>query len=130
MVRLASIAIAALAATHVARADDLAVPPVPAGPAAASPSVTTPTAASPSTTASSAANAETANRSAANPAVETPSVSPSEPVRGQRSFGIGAEIGFATGLGGALRLGTPRFGVHVAAGVLPLFIFGNEQNAS
>jgi hypothetical protein len=62
------------------------------------------------------------------PAPGTPS-SP-EPVHGQRSVGIGAEIGVNTGLGPSLHLGTPQFGLYVVTGIMPLFIVGNEQNAT
>jgi len=51
------------------------------------------------------------------------------PVRGQRSVGIGAEIGFSTGIGPSLRVGARQFGLYVAAGIMPLFIFGNEHDS-
>ncbi|HEX7840388.1 MAG TPA: hypothetical protein VF469_23075 [Kofleriaceae bacterium] len=51
-------------------------------------------------------------------------------VHGQRWVGVGAEIGVNTGLGPALHLGTPQFGLYVASGILPLVVVGNEQNAT
>lgn len=57
------------------------------------------------------------------------SASEPEPVHGQRFVGIGAEIGFNTGIGPALHLGTRQVGLYVAAGVLPVFVFGNEQTS-
>jgi hypothetical protein len=48
----------------------------------------------------------------------------------QRSVGVGAEIGFSTGLGVALHLGTRQFGVYTAVGILPVFITGNQNDGS
>ena len=63
------------------------------------------------------------------PAAGTPAPAP-ELVRGQRSVGIGAEIGLNTGIGPALHLGTPQFGLYAAAGLMPVFIVGNEQDST
>jgi hypothetical protein len=55
---------------------------------------------------------------------------PEQPVRGQRSIGIGAEVGFSTGIGGALHLGMRQFGLYVSSGIVPIFVFGNQKDAS
>jgi len=62
------------------------------------------------------------------PATPTPTQTPA-PVGGQRFAGVGAEIGFSTGVGPALHLGTRQFGLYVAAGIMPILIFGNEQGS-
>jgi hypothetical protein len=51
-----------------------------------------------------------------------------EPVHSQRFLGIGAEIGAGTGIGPVLQAGTPQFGLHVAVGIVPIFVFGKEQS--
>ncbi|HET7506700.1 MAG TPA: hypothetical protein VFK02_37020 [Kofleriaceae bacterium] len=53
-----------------------------------------------------------------------------QPIRGQRSIGIGAEAGFSTGVGGALHLGMSQYGLYVSSGLVPLLIFGNKKDAS
>lgn len=63
------------------------------------------------------------------PPLSTPAPPP-EFVRGQRFVGLGAEIGLNTGIGPALHLGLPQFGLYAAAGLMPIFIVGNQQNAS
>lgn len=60
------------------------------------------------------------------PVASNPAPTP-EPVRGQRSVGIGAELGLNTGVGPALHVGTRQFGLYVAAGLMPIFIVGKEQ---
>jgi hypothetical protein len=60
---------------------------------------------------------------------DTPSASTAAPVHGQRSIGIGAEIGLNTGIGPSLHVGTRQFGLYLAAGIMPVFIFGNEQDS-
>jgi hypothetical protein len=60
---------------------------------------------------------------------DVPATPPPDPVRGQRSIGIGAEIGFSTGIGPSLHLGARQFGLYVVGGIMPLFIFGNEQGS-
>lgn len=61
------------------------------------------------------------------PVTPTPEPAP-EWVRGQRFVGIGVEIGFSTGIGPALRLGARQFGLYIAAGIMPVLVFGNEQD--
>jgi hypothetical protein len=58
------------------------------------------------------------------PASPTPEV-----MRGQRFIGFGAEVGFSTGIGPSLHLGTRQFGLYVAAGVMPVLVFGNEHDS-
>jgi hypothetical protein len=57
---------------------------------------------------------------------------PEAPIRGdgQRSVGVGAEIGSSTGLGAALHLGWRQLGLYTAAGIVPLFITGNQHDGS
>ena len=49
---------------------------------------------------------------------------------GQRSVGVGAEIGFSTGAGVALHLGTRELGLYTAAGIVPVFVTGNAKDGS
>ncbi|TMQ04484.1 MAG: hypothetical protein E6J90_50820 [Deltaproteobacteria bacterium] len=107
---------AALAIVCLARADALADPPTDPAPAATTPAATTPAAMPP--------------EAEKPPAAGPPAAPEPAPIPGQRSIGIGAEIGFNTGLGAALHLGAPKVGLYVAGGIMPLFIIGNENNAS
>lgn len=76
----------------------------------------------------------TADPGTANPTGPSPSgaTSPEAPdwVAGQRSIGLAAEIGFSTGIGVALHLGTRQFGIYTAAGLLPVFVAGNQKDES
>ena len=68
---------------------------------------------------------------ASGPASSPAASSPAEqPARGQRSIGIAAEAGFSTGIGGALHLGMPKYGLYLSSGLVPIFIFGNQKDAS
>jgi hypothetical protein len=136
MVRLAPVVIAALALAHVARADAKGSDPPanappnqspspPADPPAAAAPAPGPAPASPPAASPPPAGPIAATNPPAGAATETP-----EPVHGQRMVGIGAEIGFNTGLGAALHLGMPKIGLYVAGGIMPLFVVGNENNAS
>ena len=61
---------------------------------------------------------------------DAPAASEREMAYGQRSVGIGAEIGFNTGIGLSLHLGTPKLGLYLAAGLVPILVFGNEQGST
>jgi hypothetical protein len=49
---------------------------------------------------------------------------------GQRKFGVGPTVGFATGAGGLAGVVLPPVGLWVSGGYMPLFVFGNEHEAS
>jgi hypothetical protein len=128
--RFAPLVLTALAVAHIARADPPAADPPAASPPATSPPAASPPAADPPAASPPAASPPAAAPSAATPPAANPPASPPEPVHGQRWLGLGAEIGFNTGLGAALHLGAPKLGLYVAGGIMPLFIVGNENNAS
>jgi hypothetical protein len=116
MVRLAPIVILALATSHVAHADTPAPAPAPAPTPAPAPAP---------------APAPTPAPTPVLAPAPAPTTTPApEPVRGQRFVGIGAELGFNTGIGPALHLGLPRFGLYVAAGLMPVFVVGNKQDST
>jgi hypothetical protein len=50
--------------------------------------------------------------------------------RGQRSFGLGLELGLNTGIGAALHLGTNNVGLYLAAGYGPFLISGNRRDTA
>lgn len=75
-----------------------------------------------------AAGAPAPAAGASAPAAGASALTP-EVVRGQRFLGIGGEIGFSTGIGPALNLGTRQLGLYVAIGLQPIFIFGNVQGS-
>lgn len=60
---------------------------------------------------------------------QAPGVTEPTPSHGQRSIGVGAEIG-ANGLGAAVHAGSPTLGLYLTAGVMPVLVFGNERNAT
>ncbi len=154
----ATLGLILLAGTSRAQAEQVSAQPgaTPAAPAATSPSsmpaapaTTSPpstpaapatrpppsTAASPSPSTTGAGVAPMAPRdtAAGTPSATRPENAATEQsgfAIGQRNLGLAAEIGFSTGLGAALHLGSPKLGLYVAGGVLPVFVFGNEKTPS
>jgi hypothetical protein len=82
-------------------------------------------AASPESPPPSPASASTTTPARTEPVMIAPAWQP-----GQRSFGLGLELGFNTGIGCALHVGTTDFGLHLAAGYGPVLISGNRRNAT
>jgi len=66
----------------------------------------------------------------ADPSGAGPPGAAPELVQGQRSIGIGAELGLNTGLGLALHVGTPWIGLYIAGGIMPVFIIGRQHDPS
>ena len=132
-----SLGLILLAGTSRAQAEQVSAPP---GATPATPASTPP----PSTPTAATAGPGSAPTAPGTSAVVTPgtSAAPGAPrpersaidqpgfAIGQRNLGIAAEIGFSTGLGAALHLGSPTLGLYVAGGVLPVFVFGNEKTSS
>jgi len=148
-----SLGLILLAGTSRAQAEQVSAPPgaTPATPAS-TPPPSTPTAATAGPGSAATAPGTSAVVTPGTSAVVTPgtsavvtpgtSAAPGAPrpersaidqpgfAIGQRNLGIAAEIGFSTGLGAALHLGSPTLGLYVAGGVLPVFVFGNEKTSS